>query len=333
MYKSILFTHDDMDGAGCRIIYTLAHQHQKFGEEYFFLNCSNNSVDDDVINMMSSGNIDPKITHVIFGDISASVPVLQKLSDAGYNVDIFDHHRTNFGAQQVFPNAQIIPENALGVMQSGTSIMYQHYSQIAEDHPSDPRGTYFSKKGNQKILSIFVDTVRSYDTYEWKTTNNILAKQLQTLFFLLGMERFCNRYIEAITNSSGEDLITQADMDFVLAKIESEQKTIDNFTPDDVFQIDVRGYNCALVLTTKGASISELAYQFLTKYPEFDMMIGFSLVNNGKFEMRTVRDDIDLGGIIAAPIGGGGHPKAAGAPLPLDTSNMLIDMIIDVLNS
>jgi len=328
MYKKVLFTHDDMDGAGCRIVFELAHRHLEKGKDYEIFNCSNNGVDETALSIFRNEQFDPVNTHVIFADICCSVQALEVFKSKEVKVDIFDHHRTNFPVQQVYPDAQIVPENVLGVQESGTSLLYQYFYNI-----DDFTGEHF-KNLDEVMFSKLVDTIRSYDTYEWKTTNNILAKELQTLFYLLGMDKFCERYIKKISDVENKDnhLISLTDMDFVSTKIENEQKVIDNFTPDDVFEFMLRGYNIAFILTTKGASISELGYQFLTKYPQYDAMIYFSPYNGGKFEMRTVRDDIDMGAMFAMPIGGGGHPKAAGAPLPQSSQDMMVDMLIDVLN-
>ena len=328
MLKSILFTHDDLDGAGCRVIYEIAHGDEVKGTDYDVINCTNGGINDEVKAVLDKGNID-KNTQIYFGDIVASREMLEYIV-ANYSMPkIFDHHRTNFFATWVVPDATIVPENELGVQQSGTSLLYQHLCEIMDKFPK------IKSKGNEKFLCDFVDTVRSYDTYEWKETNNIHAKKLQTLFILLGMERFCEQYIKRITSDKYKDIsdmVSIEDIKFVDAKLENEQRIIDSITPDDVYHMNIRGLNTAFILGSFGAPISELAYQFLHKYPDFDMFAGFNLWRGGEFSFRCIREDLDLGKDIALPLGGGGHPMAAGASISEELRDKIVDLIFAELN-
>ena len=327
MLKHILFTHDDLDGAGCRIVYEIAHMDSKLkkDEDYMVINCSNGGVDAEVMEVLNSGKID-KNTEIMFGDIVASRETLEYIVNNFSMPKIFDHHRTNFFATWIVPEAVIVPENELGVMQSGTSLMYQYFNSGNEPI----WGTWM---GNPEFMSDLVDTIRSYDTYEWKETNNILARKLMILFTLLGMDKFCETYIDRIWKDqySGE-LIDRNDIKFVDAKMDNEQKIIDSITPDDVYQIEVRGLKTAFALGSFGVSVSELGNQFLEKYPEFDMFAAFTLWRGGEFSFRSIRDDLDLGKDIALVIGGGGHPKAAGAQIDESFRDELVNMLINYMN-
>lgn len=332
MLKFILFTHDDLDGAGCRIIYELAHQHLTKGVDYDVVICGNANVDDQVMKHLNEGNID-KDTEITFADITASREILEYIVNNFSMPKIFDHHRTNFFATHIVPDAVIIPENELGIMQSGTSIIYQHYSVLAYDNSNDPRGEFTRRsKDNQMFIAEFVDSVRSYDTYEWKATNNITAKKLQTLFTLLGLDTFCKCYVEKFVTDKSYDIISAEDIKFVNAKLDNEQRIIDSVTPNDVYQFELRGLKCAFTLGGFGVNISELSYQFLSKYPEFDMFVGFNLWKGGEFSFRCIRDDLDLGKDIASPIGGGGHPKAAGAAIDEDFREEIVQMLLNYMN-
>ena len=161
MLQTILFTHDDLDGAGCRIIFELAHHDLTKGVDYDIINCANANVDDKVNEALEKDDYITAETDVCFGDICASSEVLSKLMElTNGNVKIWDHHRTNFPATLIVPNAQIIPENDLGKMECGTSIMYKHYCDLAFHHEHVSKFQLFRDDGNRKILlSTLVETL------------------------------------------------------------------------------------------------------------------------------------------------------------------------------
>ena len=337
MYQRILFTHDDMDGGGCRVVFTLCNQDLTYGRDYTIIECSNNGVDDQVMEVVNSGKIDQNTT-VFFGDICCCRDTLRTLLDqVKCRVIILDHHRTNFWAEAdvKYPSeCHIIPINELNKMECGTAIMYQWFSKnLPEKHPLN------TCKPLIRDVELFVDTIRSYDTYEWKETGNILAKQLNILFFMLGSDRFCDLYLKRFLRGfdnggsyPAEPLIPETAMMFVEAKMANEQKTIDEVTLDNFVITDVRGHLCALMVKSAAANFSELANQFLIKHPEIELCINPSFYDGGKYEIRTAKDDLDTGADIAKPIGGGGHPKASGAPFSEKLKAVLTSAFIAHLN-
>lgn len=334
--KHILFTHDDLDGAGCTIIYTLAHRKLKEGIDYAIFNCSNGTVDD-AVRVALEEEIITADSIVTFADISASRDVLTNLKDnIKCEVFVFDHHRTNFFVEHILSDdhRRIIPENEFGRQESGTSILYKFYCEL--EFAKNPIYEGFTSSGNTDLFPIFVDTVRSYDTYEWKDTGNIEAKRLQTLFILLGMKRFCKIYTHILSKPApkgGETfLISPIHSLFIDAKLENEQNIIDNFTADDVMITNVRGYLTAVLLKSTGANFSELGYQFLRKYPDIDVIAALSMFNGGEFGFRAAKEGIDTGKEIALPLGGGGHPFASGARLPEELKADLANIFIHFLN-
>lgn len=356
--KEILFTHDDLDGAGCRILWEIAHR--DINPEYWkVVNCSNKNVDDQVRSWLDSGDLDSNC-NICFADIVCEREMFNRIKHEYVDIHVWDHHRSNFWVQTEYPAAEIIPENEMGVLQSGTSILYQYLCRAAE---SDPIGTlkYFkSDYENTDLIACFVDTVRSYDTYEWKQTGNLTAKKLQILFFLLGMERFCKRYVTNLTTTSqifadtdeslkdsrvieyikndvipldiSARLFSETDLEFISSRLEMEQERIDAFTLDDIIDVNVRGLRTAFALNTVGMNVSELANQFLTKHPEFEMFVGFSMADGGQYSYRSIRDDLDIAALVAVPNGGGGHPKAAGSFVNKELMDYIADQLINELN-
>ena len=321
MYKYVLFTHNDMDGAGCRIVFHLAHRNALVGD-MLIEHCTYKDIDEKVQARLEEMN--PEETELVFADITPSMMTAMKLKELGFTVRIFDHHVTAYPLQQVFPDAVIVPENELGIMQSGTSLIYQYYSKLGWIEAwIDPH-----KEG---LLAELVDTIRAYDTYEWKETDNLKAKRLQTMFFMLGMERFVDKYMLRIISEYPSDLILDTELEFIDARIDREKEIIANFSVDDLVTLESGGYKIALVIYSKGASISELACEFLAKNPDYDFMVGFSLAQYGKLELRSATDEIDVSK-IAQKLGGGGHRRASGANLPSYIYSGIVEGIADLLD-
>lgn len=330
MKKVILFTHDDLDGAGCRVIFEVYANTAQL-KEWQVVICSNNNVDQKVNDTISEAVVSHTTT-LIFADICCSKDLLTWLNNKFDNVIVYDHHLTNMYAKDVIGDkAHIISVNDKGKMESGTSILYKFSIRECFSEVNDL--DIYDCDTEMMLMDEFVDTVRSYDTYEWKSTGNKNAKALQTLFGLLGMNNFCNTFITRIKNACDfSNLISDDEYRFINAKLDNEQAIIDKFTEDDIIPVKVKGYNTALCLKSVFANISELAYQFLTKYPKYDIFVCASLKEGGVFEIRTIRDDIDTGKKIAAPIGGGGHPKASGAPIKKAVINAFKDILLAQLN-
>ena len=328
---SILFTHSDMDGRGCEIVYRLAQRARGIDEDlYRVVVCENSTINSQVMDFITENknHIDSN-TEIIFSDICPSSQVIGRLL---YFVDdrslgcikIYDHHKTNEYLIDMIPNAVIISQNDLGVPECGTSLIYRAVVNDIENS-----GINY----DMNFISRLVDTIRSYDTYEWKQTNNIIARKLNILFSMIGGDNFVKRYYDRIINHTDmNDLILPNDMLFVDCKYDFEQRTINSVTLDDVHVINVRGYKTALLIKTIPANTSELANQFLEKYPDIDMFIEFSLYGEGTYSIRTNRKDLNTGRDIAAPIGGGGHPAASGASLPDFIKDAIRNIIVYHLN-
>lgn len=335
MFEEVLFTHNDLDGAGCSVIYALAHPSTAVeSNRWKIYNCSNEGVDRTVKEAIDSGEVG-KDTKVTFADIICCREHLQWLVDNCASVEIYDHHNTNLWADTICPNAVIISKTATGVPTCGTSLLYQNYAQLTFYDPENKRWSEFDTNNDEthkSLLTQFVDTIRSYDTWEWKSTNNILAKHLQTLFSLLGIKEFISSYIKVLRVGSGvSNLIPDSDYRFINARINSEKERMDKFDMSKVDLCTIRGLRTALALNTVGCNVSDLSSMFLEKYPDIDMFVSFFFAD-GTLQFRTRRDDINLGKYIAEPMGGGGHPQAAGAVISDDLKELFKLLLIAAMN-
>lgn len=327
--KRILFTHTDMDGAGCAIVFTLANV--DIMEECSIIYCSNDNIDDQVQSAMESKLLD-EVELIYFADICPTRKMLLTLVDVYKDkLRLVDHHMSNYYIKNSImtdDKALITTEIVPGRPESGASLLYGFlYKNIERNVYNFDTDT---PKYNIKLLYELIDTIRSYDTYEWKTTGNNKARYLNTLFRLIGMERFVSKYLDLIdrypwdsnarripssssSNSEQIKLITDHDMIFISSSIEKEENAIDALTPEDVYSVDIVGMKAAVVFGPIFGGVNETAHRFLNKYNQFDIFLEIN-IRSGYWSFRSIDDKFDVS-ILAGVLGGGGHVRAAGAPI------------------
>ena len=341
MLKKVLFTDSDMDGCGCKIVFELAHQCWKEGVDFTVISLLHGNIDNDVMDYIHNGYMTNSIddqTIICFSDLCPSRECLLEIQKFGNPIRIWDHHQSAMYALEVVPEgATIITENSMGVPQSGTSIIYQHFCNVGFNDRNDI-GKFFVNmtSAQSELVGNLIDSIRAYDTFEFKQTGAIAPKQLNTLFFMLGFDNFYTRYMGRILNMKSTDLIDPQDMMFVKARMDNEQAIIDKFIADTsnpdkapmIFPVGIRGLHVAFTYGARGASISELGYQWLSKHPEFDAIASIGLGEKITFMFRSVKDGVNVSETLAIPLGGGGHPKAAGAVASKEFSDNLLYLIM-----
>lgn len=351
----ILFTHDDLDGAGCDIVFSIA----LMSVARDVIHCSNVNVDQKVMELLAREEECERIKDAIiyFADIVPSRDVLEALK-AKHKVLIFDHHRTNFWVTTIIPDAVIVPSDNPSDerWECGTSLLFQHLLDMTKSAACS-QTKYFSEedgesKGHRFIgaaakkyepISIVVDIIRSYDTYEWKRPGkeNIHAKYMNTLFWMLGMDTFVERMLLKICscNSPRTPIFDESEIVLIEAKLKMEQQIIDKViedyndpTKNRLVDFQLGSHRAVLQLNSTGAPLSELAYQFLHKYPDIDIFVGLSMYGDPSLSLRTIKEDIHVGTMVCAPLGGGGHAQAGGIPLPMAIKVSLLNGIPAFLN-
>ena len=333
--KAMLFTHNDLDGAGCTTIFELAFRHLEEAVEWATYICSNEGIDEKVLSAWQRNKFN-KNTLICFADIVPSRAVLESLIVNGYkNIKIFDHHVTSKWVEELLPNEQIVVENSFGKPECGTSIMYQFFSKLAVDEPNNPCGFNFSETHNKnlKVLSEYVEGIRSYDTFEWKLTNDIVAKKLNTMFQMLGTKIFSRKYTKRCLGlDEVNTLFSKTEEEFINARIIMENDAISRYDISKLYYMDIKGLKTAVKFTGgDGIPVSEFSYKFLEKYPEIDMFVGINLAA-GTFAYRTQRSDLNVATFIAEPLSGGGHAKAAGSVIPIQLRANILNNLVHYID-
>ena len=309
--KYLLMTHNDLDGATCEIIFRLY-----FAGKDIHVSCSSIAEMNQRIRVIAdTGRLDPTDTIITFADICPEKGLLDQLLDMGYRCYLFDHHPTAAIVDRLEQGSRL----SLSGSDSGSSLL--------RDYLENEGKRFNLTKIKLKRFHAFVDTVRSWDTWEWVKTGNMLAKKLVTLFFMLGSDRFVQLYLSQFLSGKFDDqpVILPEHMFFVDAKLEQQQEIIDSMTPEQVFTRKLFGYNAAIVFSGTGLTFSDGSYQFLRKYPEYDLMVN---INPGRrtISYRTIRDGINLGELTSA-LGGGGHERAAGNPIGADALSKILELL------
>lgn len=347
MIKSILFTHTDLDGAGCAVLfkYLCNHRDMTEGEDYLIFTVDISRLYETVTTTIESYDVNED-TEIIFADLCCGEVLMKRLVERFKTIRVFDHHLTNYWVND-FPgiDAHVYERNPDGGLESGTSILW----------------TFYRNELNNLAIIKFTNAVRSYDNFEFKTIPNEDAVKLNKLFSILGMEAFRVAYSDCI--GTGDIIqVSRGKPEFMYVSDEANHIRVWNveimdatleFVVDSVLKLerekiqrivegtDKRGYICfdyvspsglkyIIFNVVLGINMSELAAQYLSAHTEYDAFCWYD-INRKAFSFRATRDDVDVS-VIAALLGGGGHPKASGSLIPQKTYQKLIDDVSSTIS-
>lgn len=324
MLKSILFTHTDLDGAGCAVLFDclLNHRGMQKGLDYLIFNVDASNLYETVTSTIASPEVNEN-TEIVFADLCCGEALMKRLTERFKTIRVFDHHQTNYWVNDFEGiDAHVHEHNSEGGLESGTSIMWTNYR----------------NELNNPVIIKFVNAVRSYDTFEFKSVENPDAIKLNKLFSILGMSAFCSTYeallrienpkgntrfssvIDASNDIGDEPIgIINPTLEFVVdnsLKLEREKidRVIDGIERRCMhFDATIDDKKCIIFNLIPDLNMSDLGAEYLTAHPEYDVFIWFDLNRKG-YSIRSIRNDVDVSK-IASRLGGGGHPRASGAAM------------------
>ncbi len=289
-----LYTHNDLDGVGCGIVARCA-----FGERIEVRYNSVQSLNPQVKRYLDTYHDKPKKGELLFiTDLSVTEENERRLDrhiNNGGKVRLLDHHKTSLHLNR-HPWATVLVDYDDGRMSSATSLFYEYLVQHRMLNPST-------------VLAEFVELVRQYDTWEWEKYDNLQAKRLNDLFFLLSLDDFEDRMVERLQRQS-----TFAFTEFEEKLLELEESKIERYVRRkrrELVQTFIAD-RCVGVVYAESYH-SELSHELGRSYPHLDY-IAILNVGGKKLSLRTIHDNVDVSE-IAITFGGGGHAKAAGCPL------------------
>ncbi|PZE22799.1 DHH family phosphoesterase [Paenibacillus xerothermodurans] len=295
----LLYTHNDLDGVGCGIAARIA-----FGDKVEIRYNSVGSLNIQVERFLEKAN---KKRHLFITDLSvdeANAQGLDEFAGCGGKINLIDHHKTALHLNEhTWGSVQV--EHDDGRLASATSLFYEH----------------LTKHGwltTTPALDEFVELVRQYDTWEWERHDELRAKRLNDLFYMVSIEEFEEKMVERLQHE------TQFSFDEFEEKIlDMEEEKIERYVrrkKREIVQSNIHSH-CAGVVHAENYH-SELGNELGKEFPHLDY-IAILNVGGKKISLRTIHEAVDVSE-IAAHFGGGGHAKAAGCPMTEEAYTLFV---------
>ncbi|MEH7884826.1 DHH family phosphoesterase [Bacillus sp. JJ1609] len=302
MYR--LFTHNDLDGVACGILFRLA-----FGERVEVRYNSVSGLNFQVERYFERMNDRMKKEDLLFiTDLSVNSEMAEKINEfvlAGGKAKLIDHHKTALHFND-YTWGDVKVEDQNGTLTSAASLVYEYL---------------VNEKHLQKNESIdeFVELVRQYDTWDWDILKNYKAKNLNDLFFMISIEDFEERIVPRL--QTGEHFEFD---EFEQKLLEMEEDKIDRYIrrkKREIVQINSNGLYGGIVHAE--SYHSELGNELGKEFLHLDYI---AIINLGgkKISFRTIHDNVDVSA-VAGEYGGGGHAKAAGCSMSGEAYTRYID--------
>jgi oligoribonuclease NrnB/cAMP/cGMP phosphodiesterase (DHH superfamily) len=313
--KIKLFTHTDFDGISCGILGILAFGKESIDIEY----CDYSNINEQVENFYI-GSEKNKYDIIFITDISVNndvATIIDYYKDEKYypKTVLLDHHPTALELNK-YDWAKVEAMLNDKEKTSGTRMFYDWLlnSNILKIAISDDI---------LKNVKDFVEIVRKYDVWQWKAENDLIPKQWNDLFYIMGR----NEFIESIIyRLKMYNIFGFCDFDLKLLKY--KQRDIDSYIESKNKQIIVKnilGHKAGIIFGEQYCS--ELGNKLCELHPELDFIVIIDM--SSAISYRSIGDKLDLGNDVAKVYGGGGHMNAAGNPINNDIRNKVLSLLFN----
>ncbi len=276
--------------------------------EYHLLEPS--EVDEYMLECLNNNKFD-KYDYIFVTDLCFTDKIASMIDnmDLKNKIHVLDHHYSRLDLNK-YDFIDVIDEYN-GKKESGTSLYYKY---LLDNYPNDIL--------SNNSVSKLVDLVRSGDTWEWKKTNNLDARNISILLANYGIDGYVEKYKKYLREN---DEFNFDDIDNTIIDIENRRKTeyIKNCI-DKVIIKDIKGYKVGIVFAELYRS--ELGNDLAEYYKDqidFIMIINM----NRSISFRGIKEEFNLAE-FAHYLGGYGHKLAAGAPLPDGIKEEAIQYVI-----
>lgn len=305
---ALVFHHTDLDGMGVKIVGTIAAQRLGYTKIETF-KCDYNIVND-IVTKRLQGDIED-VGLIIIGDISVNPEVADFINkeivgNCEIQVVLRDHHATAEHLNQ-YDWAEV-HEYVGGISRCGTW-------QLAMTFPEEITD-----------MDAFITTVDEWDTWKWVENNNTIAKELNSLFQVVGEDKFTEYmtqgYIPNCFQTKPEWLLDGWAKSMVEAHqliINKTAKACENHMKVTAIRVNKNRFVTGIVFCNN--DISDVSNVILNDHPELDILMLVSFPKSISF--RTKKQlNVPLGQIAKAMTGaGGGHPQSAGSVIKPEQFN------------
>lgn len=278
MKETIMFTHNDLDGVGCGILHKAG-----FGMNAETHYCGYHNVDEKIVKTLKRIKAESTtFPTIIISDLGIKTETAELLDRYEGEKIMLDHHVTNLWLADRYEWATIDTEA------SGTLLVFNYFEEV-------PRR-----------FSQFALLVDDFDRWVHAYPD---SKQLNRLFFLMGIKRFENR---CLTTRTPEKFYK-----FDKLMLEIEDESIEHYIAKlerNTVVYDLDG-DKKLGIVFADRYQSEAGHELLDRL-ELDV-VALIDANQRKISLRSV-DSFDIGS-IAKRLGGGGHKNAAGVEFKYKT--------------
>ena len=307
--KILLFTHkNDIDGMGNAILAKLAF------EKVDYILCGTFNLTENVLKYYEDESI-YEYDKIYITDLCLEDPLLSQIAKDERlkgKILLFDHHKTFATPKYTnhsFITVKVSDEKGLCC---GTGLFYKHL--ITENLMPE----------NNQAIKEFVELTRQHDTWEWKNIfNNEKARQLATLFDVVG----CEGYIDMMTKKLSNNMSIFEFNEFENMLIENRIKQVEDkvkIYANNIYYKEILGLKAGIVFISYEYR-NELAEYFKENNYDMDFAMMIAL-DPGVICYRSVKDGIKVRP-VAEFFGGKGHDKAASNPITKESQKKLIKVL------
>ena len=189
----LLITHNDLDGVGCGVV-----AKTMLDEPLDIVYSSNDDVDENIINAIKKIDLYKKI---LITDLSPrKEETIELMCLHSRKIKLLDHHKTALDLNtHSFAKVEVYVDDH---MTCGTELLYIYLTDlILNKYKENPM---FNVNYSERRLRFFVELVRKYDTWEWKTEtlepDKSFSKMLNDVLGLITKDEFTESMYDSILN-------------------------------------------------------------------------------------------------------------------------------------
>ncbi|MDC3413915.1 DHH family phosphoesterase [Terrihalobacillus insolitus] len=192
--RTIMFTHNDLDGVGCGILHKAA-----FGSHAETYYCGYHNVDEKIQERLKELN--GELPTIIISDLGINEETATLVDQYEGEKVLLDHHVTNTWIQEKYDWATIDTEA------SGTLLVFNHFEKVPREYVD---------------FALHVD---DYDRWQHTMPN---SKDLNRLLFIVGIERFERRFLidEKVEFNETEKLLLELETESIDRYVDKIEKGI-----------------------------------------------------------------------------------------------------------